>query len=120
LWIEAFNTRYKENVIIINNNNSPGLDSAWISGFTDAEGCFTGSVLKRSGSYTQVQVRYVLSQKRELMLMTKLSELFGGNVSYLKSYDGHNMTVNLLKLHKVITYFAKYNLKTKKHIDYFN
>jgi uncharacterized protein YpiB (UPF0302 family) len=30
------------------------------------------------------------------------------------------MTVNLLKLKKVIKYFNKYTLKTKKYIDYFN
>lgn len=52
--------------------------------------------------------------------MTKIAALFDGKVTYLKSYDEYNMTVNLSKLHKVISYFNIYSLKTKKYIDSFN
>lgn len=52
--------------------------------------------------------------------MTKISELLGGKVHYLKSYDCYNMTVNLSQLNKVISYFKKYPLKTKKYVDYLN
>lgn len=120
LWLEAFNKAYKTDIQLIQNNNNPTLDNAWLSGFSDSEGCFTISVIKRSESYSQVQVRYILSQKNELDLMTKIAALFDGKVTYLKSYDGYNMTVNLSKLHKVISYFNIYSLKTKKYIDYFN
>lgn len=120
LWLEAFNKAYKINIQLIQNDNNPTLDNAWLSGFSDSEGCFTVSVIKRSESYNQVQVRYILSQKNELELMTKIAALFDGKVTYLKSYDGYNMTVNLSKLRKVISYFNIYSLKTKKYIDYFN
>lgn len=120
LWLEAFNEAYKMDIQLIQNDNNPTLDNAWLSGFSDSEGCFTISVIKRSESYNQVQVRYILSQKNELELMTKIAALFDGKVTYLKSYDGYNMTVNLSKLHKVISYFNIYSLKTKKYIDYFN
>ena len=52
--------------------------------------------------------------------MTKVSKLFNGQVSFLKSYNGYNMIVNLTKLSKVIIYFNKNGLKTKKYINYFN
>lgn len=120
LWLEAFNKAYKMDIQLIQNDNNPTLDNAWLSGFSDSEGCFTVSVIKRSESYHQVQVRYILSQKNELELMTKIAALFDGRVTYLKSYDGYNMTVNLSKLCKVISYFNIYSLKTKKYIDYFN
>lgn len=138
LWLEAFNKAYKMDIQLIQNDNNPTLDNAWLSGFSDSEGCFTVSVIKRSESYNQVQVRYILSQKNELELMTKIAALFDGKVTYpcraqpdnnspgpqapgnLKSYDGYNMTVNLSKLRKVISYFNIYSLKTKKYIDYFN
>lgn len=120
LWLEAFNEAYKMDIQLVQNDNNPTLDNAWLSGFSDSEGCFTISVIKRSESYNQVQVRYILSQKNELELMTKIAALFDGKVTYLKSYDGYNMTVNLSKLHKVISYFNIYSLKTKKYIDYFN
>jgi hypothetical protein len=103
---------YKMDIQLIQNDNNPTLDNAWLSGFSDSEGCFTVSVIKRSESYNQVQVRYILSQKNELELMTKIAALFDGKVTYLKSYDGYNMTVNLSKLRKVISYFNIYSLKT--------
>jgi hypothetical protein len=96
------------------------LSNAWLSGFSDAEGCLTASVIKRSEKYTQVQVRYIVSQKWEEKLMSEIAKLFDGKISYLKSYEGSNMTVNLCKLKKVINYFKKYPLKIKKHIDYLN
>jgi hypothetical protein len=92
----------------------------WFIGFTEGDGSFIISVLKRSEEYSQVQVRYILSQKNEFELMTKIAVLVNGKISYLKSYNGYNMTVNLSKLHKVITYFNRYSLKTKKYINYFN
>jgi hypothetical protein len=120
LWLEAFNKVYKTNIYFINQKNDPTLENAWLSGFTDAEGCFTVSVIKRSETYNQVQVRYILSQKGELELMTKIADMLEGKISFLKDYNGYNMTVNLTKLHKVIDYVNKYGLKTKKYICYFN
>lgn len=120
LWLEAFNKAYNMDIKLIQNSNSPTLDNAWLSGFSDSEGCFTISVVKRSETYNQVHVRYILSQKGELELMSKIAEMLNGKVSHLKSYNGYNMTVNLSKLSKVISYFNRYSLKTKKYIDYFN
>ena len=71
--------------------------------------------------------------------MTKIAEMLEGKIRFLTpgagrpipkgdgppapggtDYNGYNMTVNLTKLHKVIGYFNKYGLKTKKYICYFN
>jgi len=119
-WVDNFNKTYKENIKIINKINSPTLDNAWLAGFTDAEGCFTASIIKRSETYNQVQVRYILSQKGEFEFMMKVSKLFNGKVHFLESYGGYNMVVNLTKLHIVISYINSYSLKTKKYVDYFN
>lgn len=119
-WLIAFNKKYDKNIRYTPNNSDVNLNNAWLSGFSDAEGCFTASAIKRSEKYTQVQIRYILSQKEEKKLMSEIAKLFDGKISYLKSYNGYNMTVNLLKLKKVINYFKKYPLKTKKYIDYLN
>jgi hypothetical protein len=76
--IDAFNKYYKTNVLFIERINNPTLNNAWLSGFTDAVGCFTISVLKRSdaaeaagskvsgaATYNQVTFRYMLSQQAE-------------------------------------------------------
>lgn len=116
LWVKAYN----KDIQILQNNKNPTLDSSWLCGFSDAEGYFTVSVGKRSENYNQVHVRYIISQKGEIELMTKIAAMLNGKVSYLKSYDGYNMTVNLRKLSKLIKYFNKYSLKTKKYISYLN
>lgn len=122
LWLEAFNKAYKTNIVLIEKKNNPSLEDSWLNGFTDAEGCFTISIINRSETYNQVQVRYILSQPGggELDLMNKIAELLNGKVHNIKSYDGYNMVVNLTKLKETIKYFNKYRLKTKKYIDYLN
>ncbi|EPS67323.1 hypothetical protein M569_07451, partial [Genlisea aurea] len=119
LWLNAFNFKFNSNITLISSTNSPTLNNSWISGFTDAEGCFTASLVGRV-KYSQVFVRYILSQKGEKELMDSIALLFGGRISYQASYEGYNMTVNLRKLNKVINYFSTYPLKTKKRISYNN
>jgi len=118
IWLEAFNLKYKESIDFIIPNIPFTINNSWLSGFTDAEGCFSVSIINRQNGYTQVQVRYILSQKNELKLFKHISLLINGKISYLKSYEGYNLIVNLTNLAPLIKYFAKYPLKTKKHIKY--
>ena len=120
LWVEAYNKVYNSKIYPVQKKINPTLDNAWLSGFSDSEGCFTVSIIKRSQTYNQVQVRYILSQKNEFELMNSIAKILNGKIFYFKSYGGYNMTVNLSKLSKTIKYFTKYPLKTKKYIDYLN
>ena len=45
----------------IESKNEPSLNNAWLSGFTDAEGCFTVSIKNTTG----FAIRFILSQKHE-------------------------------------------------------
>ncbi len=94
----------------------------WLSGFTDAEGCFTCSVYdNKSNTAKLVRLRYILSQKRNSDNMDHLANVLGGGKKhFLKSYDGYNVTVNTTKLSPIVQYFNLYPLKTKKYITYFN
>jgi len=115
-FISAFNLKYNENISFKKNILTPSLSDSWLSGFTDAEGCFTVSVLKRE-KYTQVSMRYIISQKGEKKLLDNLALIVKGKTSFLKSYDGYNMTVNYKALPLIFTYFKKFPLKTKKLIS---
>jgi hypothetical protein len=121
-WLKAFNERYKMNIEYIPNKNNfyLNLNNGWLSGFTDAEGCFTASVVKRTDLYSQVHVRYILSQKGEQQLLMNIASLVNGNLHFLKSYEGYNLVVTLSKLSLVIKYFKQYPLKTKKNISFYN
>lgn len=112
-----YNIYYKTELQFITNNiDLISLNSAWICGFTDAEGCFTVSILEHKIS--QVQVKFILSQQYEKEILDKIAILFKGRVLYLANYNGYNMTVQLIYLKTVLIYFNKYRLKTLKYISF--
>jgi len=121
LWLNAFNLKYKENIPHIDSSFKPSLNDAWLSGFTDAEGCFTCSVYdNKSNTAKLVRLRYILSQKGNSDKMDHLADVLGGKKHLLKSYGGYNVTVNTTKLSPIVQYFNLYPLKTKKYLIYFN
>lgn len=120
-WIDSFNLRYKTEIVFIPNVNKNYLDiynNGWLSGFTDAEGCFTVSAVKRTETYSQIHIRYVVSQTGERELMQALCNLLNGTIFHVTSYDCYNITVTMLKLNPLIKYFKRFPLKTKKHISF--
>ena len=67
-------------------NNKVTLDNAWLSGFTDAEGCFTSSAyLSKITNKYIVTVRYIVSQKDDIQFSKSLAYLINGYVTYVKS-----------------------------------
>jgi hypothetical protein len=112
LWLNAYNKCYNTNIQYIESpaktGHFPFLENAWLSGFTDAEGCFTVSIIKRSENYNQVMVRYILSQKNEFNILNQIGNILYGKINYLKSYDGYNMVINLNKCHNIINYLKFY------------
>lgn len=120
LFLKSFNLYYNENIIFINFfTNLIKLDSAWACGFTDAEGCFTVSVIENSAKKNaSVQVRYSLSQKNEKIIMDHLAVLFRGKIYYSASHDEYNMCVQLTYLQVVLKYFKIFKLKTFKYVLY--
>ena len=117
-WLEAFNLKYKTNITHIESNGKVNLCNAWLSGFTDAEGCFTSSAyLSKTGKHIVI-VRYVISQKDDVEFSKLLANLIDGYVTHIKNYDGYNTVVNFGKLNKILNYLHNYPLKTKKHVSY--
>jgi hypothetical protein len=124
-FLDKFNQKSKSNKIkypcILPENSQilPSLDTAWLAGFTDAEGCFTASFLSNSSEF---RFRYIVSQKGDsnLPVLSKLIFLFQGgaleahsvkeNYSYILS--GKKDTA------KCFQYFDQYNLLTKKQKSY--
>ena len=119
LFLQAFNEKYKTYIDLIDNINKVNLDNAWLSGFTDAEGCFTCSAyLSKTSNKHIVTVRYIIPQKDDVEFSNQLADLINGYVSYLKGYNGYNTVVNATKLSVTIKYINNFPLQTKKHISY--
>ncbi len=118
LWVKALNNRFGTNTIIYNNIPVlPTLQDGWLSGFTDAEGCFNVSIT--SSRYLLghvIKMRYLLDQKDKVIL-DKIQNIFGlGKVTLRAQTKGvYRYTVTGFKpMYDVISYFKAFTLKTKK------
>ncbi|KAM9955026.1 hypothetical protein ACTFIR_012870 [Dictyostelium discoideum] len=65
-FIEQYNVKTKkgirfEKIEEIKRKLVPSLNTAWISGFTDSEGCFTISIINQE----KLRIKYIISQKEK-------------------------------------------------------
>ncbi len=123
LWVEALNNRFGVNtILLINTAVSVTLQDAWLSGFTDAEGCFNVSITSNA-RYTLgnvIKMRYLLDQKDGSILHI-IRDLFGfGKVTLRSKTNGvYRYTATGFKsMNDVISYFKVFPLLTKKGISF--
>ena len=119
MYIHSEDTRSRAQVIkFIPSLVSPTLNDSWLSGITDAEGCFTCSFLGNSNAY---RFRFLLAQKGEINLsvLTHITTLIGGVVRPHSAEGVNELTVNGARNMKgVFKYFDTYPLQTKKAKSY--
>jgi hypothetical protein len=125
-WLNTFNSQYNKNIQFIDRLIIPCLNSGWLSGFTDAEGCFTGRV-KKCRTYKLRQgphLTFSISQK-ELYIIKILKSIIlkendgFKNIKYDKSWNGWIFHLSsFIKLKIIRNYFSKYKLKTKKRLAF--
>lgn len=119
LWIDAYNKKYGTTIIYSPQNiNKPDLSSYWLSGFTDAIGCFTCTIKDIPDKSGLVKLSYTLSQKGNYDQMKYLAEILKGKTHYNNGI--YETTINTTKLSKIINYLNIHPLKTSKSIVYFN
>jgi len=91
------------------------LEDAWLSGFTDAEGCFNVSILKRLESKLGfiVILRFMLDQKDAESLLISIKHLlnYGNVVLRAKTNNVYRFYIDsFIGLTKVKEYFLKFPL----------
>ena len=123
LWINVLNNRFGPETIKLNSTPvSITLLDAWLSGFTDAEGCFNVSITTntRYALGHVIKMRYLLDQK-DNMILDKICELFGLGKVTLRSgtKSVYRYTVTGFKaINDVIVYFKLFPLRTKKAFSF--
>ena len=109
------------------------LDDAWLSGFTDAEGCFNvGITLRKDGRSKRpatsetwptsnlskrVVQRFILDQNNFYNEFIHICNLFNSGFVSLRPKTSHQFRLTIQSynaLNCVVAYFLKYPLKTKK------
>ena len=139
LWLTARNQYSHEKICYRGINQFVDFhNNGWLSGFTDAEGCFNAQKLKDS-RYTlgfRVRLRFLLDQKGEYALFEKIrSFLKTGFITNRKLFFTENLirktenskldsmyryTCSNMKSHEIlIQYYKKYPLRTIKKVSLF-
>ncbi len=117
LFAQQSSVFFENNDFVFKNNNVfISVDNAWLSGFTEAEGCFSCSIL--STSTHGYRIRYIVSQKHEVNLPVLKSI---ANMGFIGTIEKHHMANNYsfivsgrMNCFTVIPYFTKYTFKTLK------
>jgi hypothetical protein len=103
----------------IKSNILPSLSNSWLTGFTDAEGCFTVSFLSNSRAF---RLRYLITQKGDINVpvLSNLILLFKtGVIEAHSKKSNYSYIINGEKAcYNVYDYFDNYPLKTKKLKSY--
>lgn len=113
---------------IIKLSIQPSLDSSWISGFTDSEGCFSISFYKNRKNETIVKARFILDQKNGENVLKIIARLFSPVSVKLRGFPVklRNNTNNVFRLTiscndinnpntiLIKNYFSSFKLKTSK------
>lgn len=97
----------------------PTLQQAWLAGLTDAEGCFSGSLLKSSNGF---RIRYLLAQKWDTNkpILEHIVFLFGaGSVEKHSAPHVWELRVNgLANCTAIFDYFKAFPLISMKGESY--
>jgi hypothetical protein len=99
------------------------LDSNWIAGFTDGEGTFYVGINKNNHTLLGYQVLpefRIVQHKIDVQLLYRIRDFFGSGVVRSNHEDRFELRIrNINFLHqKVIPFFFKYKLQTKKQLDF--
>jgi hypothetical protein len=130
-WVDKYNTYATDsnNPIVVKPRRSPQeitLNSAWLSGFFDAEGGFfagISNVSKGPGEkvYLRLRLNAYVDQKFEHDIMNSIKDLFHVKSVTIRSLEKQLYRVEINKkesLEILLKYFEKYPLRGKKHITY--
>ena len=99
------------------------LEAQWIAGFVDGEGCFYVGINKHPDMKAGYQVLpefTVVQHKQDVQVLYALKAFFGCGV--VRSNHGDRMAYRVRSkkhlLERIIPFFEKHPLKTKKNIDF--
>ena len=118
-WVKVINNKMNLDLALNSTLIKPNLSDAWLSGFTDAEGCFNINIESRPNTVTgyRVVLRFLLDQKNAESTLLFIRDNFGyGQVHLRKDTNGvYRYNNNSFKgLLSVRDYFLAFPLKTKK------
>ena len=106
-----------------NSNKIHPISPWFISGYSDAEGCFNVTISKHKNTVSgyRVNLRFLLDQKNSFYLFTLIRDLFGYGKVIERSKDMYRFYCDsFVGLSYVNGYFSSFPLKSQKAVSYCN
>jgi hypothetical protein len=99
------------------------LESQWIVGFVDGEGCFHVAINKHaemSAGYKVLPEFTIVQHKRDVQVLHALKAYFGCGVVRINHGDRMAYRVRGFEhlMERIVPFFEKHSLKTKKNVDF--
>ena len=112
-------TRYADKNIEFKLDSSQNFYNHWLAGFSDADASFQIKVIKRmTRNKPEIRLNFQIDQKSDLLLKV-IKQYLGGNIGYRKFQNTYYYgSTSFGSAIKVIEYFDKYHLQSRKHISY--
>ena len=116
--------REERRVTPLPQNKLPSFENnGWLSGFTDADGCFNAVQIRdsRHSLGWRLRLRFILDQKSEKDLLERVKDFLGsGVISRRQGVDNMwRLTCTSIPSHQVvINYFSRYPLRTIKKVSF--
>ena len=112
-------TKYADQNMNFTMDSSKNFDNHWLAGFSDADASFQIKIIKRiTRDKPEIRLNFQIDQKSDLLLIM-IKEYLGGNIGYRKSQDTYYYgSTNFGSAKRVIEYFDRYHLQSRKHISY--
>lgn len=100
-------------------DSSKEFNNHWLAGFSDADASFQIKIIKRiTRNKPEIRLNFQIDQKN-VFLLNIIKEYLGGNIGYRESQDTYYYgSTNYGSAKRVIEYFDKYHLQSRKHISY--
>ena len=112
-------TKYADQNSNFTIDSSKNFDNHWLAGFSDADASFQIKIIRRiTRNKPEIRLNFQIDQKSDLLLNI-IKEYLGGNIAYRKSQDTYYYgSTNFGSAKRVIEYFDRYHLQSRKHISY--
>ena len=112
-------TKYADQNMNFTMDSSKNFDNHWLAGFSDADASFQIKIIRRiTRNKPEIRLNFQIDQKSDLLLNI-IKEYLGGNIAYRKSQDTYYYgSTNFGSAKRVIEYFDRYHLQSRKHISY--
>jgi hypothetical protein len=118
-WLEIFNSQYSKEILFIDRDPKPSLNTGWLSGYIDALGSFTG-VMENSEEVNSITYLTFFITQKEFYILKVISEVLNLSIKNIKKNNDcwilKISSVNKLRL--IVNYLKRYTLKTKKSLAF--